>query len=596
MGLILRTGMHGWRNNLRRINKMKKTVSIFLVSILLCSIGSLGGCSKESGGVKIDPTKSQIYIGNYDGGVGSAWLSEIAKNFESKHVNTPFEEGKTGVQVIIDNSKNNDGGTLASLINTSNNEIWFTEQVAYYSLLNSGVLLDITDWVTEDFEEYDLTTDEVNGAVSVSIEDKLEENNRNYFKTPTSLGEKGEKYYGLPFYDAFYSMFYDIDLFEENNLFMKDGGGWCIKETDVKSKGPDNILGTEDDGLPATYDEFFSLMTRMKLVGVTPFVWSGAYIAYVSKAMVNLWADYEGYEQMMLNVTLEGDAKSLVDVDAAGNIIPYNAGEAMGITNENAYLLSKQEGRYHALRFLREVMNDADNINVRSFQSSFTHLNAQDAFLYPRYVPNMENCAILIDGTWWESEATATFNTLSTTNASASKTQRRFGILPLPKATADKVGEKTTLYNMNSSACMVSYNVKPAKYELIKQFIQYLHSNEGLSIFNRVTSMTRPFDYTLESEQLEQMSHYGKTLYEYTKNADIVYPLNSQNKMFLNNETYFNAAYSWSWNSIVNKETIDWGSLPETFKNKKSMTAATYFNGLYEYQQTYWSTFKSYFN
>ncbi len=581
---------------------MKKFLATMMGALSLCTVALSAACNPvmappgQSSIKPIDTAKSQIFIGNYDGGVGTAWLNAIAEKFEAKFAETPFEKDKKGVQVIIESSKNNDGGTIASVINTSQNEVWFTEQVYYYSLLNSGALADITDMVTEKYENYDLADDEVDGEVLTSIEDRLETNNRNYFKTPASLGDKGNKYYGLPFYDAFYTMFYDIQLFEDNNLFMKEGGGWCTKETDVKSKGPDGAADTYDDGLPATYEEFYELMTRMKLMGVTPFVWSGTYIAYLAKAMVRFWADYEGYDQMQLNVSLNGNATSLVDVANDGTITPYNSGNPVEINNANAYLLQKQEGKYHAIRFLREVMNDAKNINTRSFQSSFSHLNAQDAFLYARYTPSMAQNAILVDGTWWESEATATFNTLAAQNASASKQNRKFGILPLPKATADKVGEKATLYNMNASCCLVSKNMSESKRELIKEFIQFVHSNEGLSIFNATTSMTRPFEYTIEDEYWKNMSYYGQSLYEYTKAADIVYPLNSGNAMFLDNETFFNAAYNWSFTSVINGQTIDTASLPNTLKNSPSLSAATYFNGLYTYNQTYWATFKNYLN
>ena len=579
---------------------MKKIVATMMGLLSLCTVclSGCGGTTNTPPGVdpieQVDKNKSQIYIGNYDGGVGSAWINAVKEKFEAKYAETSFESGKKGVQIITENSKNNDGGTIASLINTSQNEVWFTEQVYYYSLLNSNCLLDITDMVTEKYEQYDRANDGVDGKVATSIEDRMEATNRNYFKTPTSLGDKGDKYYGLPFYEAFYTMFYDIQLFEENNLFMKEGGGYCTKESDVKSKGPDGKAGTYDDGLPATYDEFYALMTRMKLMDITPFVWSGAYITYLAKAMVNFWADYEGFEQMQLNVSLNGTATSLVNVADDGSVTPYDSGETV-INNANAYLLQKQEGKYQALKFLREVMNDADNMNTRSFQSSFSHLNAQDAFLYPRYNPSMEQNAILVDGTWWESEATSTFNTLvDGGNEGASKQDRKFGILPIPKATEAKVGEKATLYNMNSSACVVSKTVKPEKYELIKKFIQYVHSNEGLSIFNSVTSMTRPFEYTIENDMWNNMSYYGQSLYEYTKNADIVYPLNSGDAMFLDNETFFNAAYNWSFTSIISGQTVVTSDMPSRFKNYPSMTAAQYFNGMYDYNQKYWSTFNGY--
>lgn len=72
---------------------MKKILAALLV-VCLCVI-PFTGCRRA--GVTIDDTKTQLYIANYDGGVGTDWLNEAAERFSSAYESESFESGKTGV-------------------------------------------------------------------------------------------------------------------------------------------------------------------------------------------------------------------------------------------------------------------------------------------------------------------------------------------------------------------------------------------------------------------------------------------------------------------------------------------------------------------
>ena len=59
---------------------MKKTLSI-LLGLLLCF--SMVACKRDFGHTeKIDPKRTQLYVFNYDGGVGTEWLYDIKARFE----------------------------------------------------------------------------------------------------------------------------------------------------------------------------------------------------------------------------------------------------------------------------------------------------------------------------------------------------------------------------------------------------------------------------------------------------------------------------------------------------------------------------------
>ena len=83
---------------------MKKITKIALPVVALLSVALTTGC----GGRKTDtddPTKTNIHIHNYNGGIGSEWLSNAVARFETKFADYSFEEGKTGVKVHMTNNK-----------------------------------------------------------------------------------------------------------------------------------------------------------------------------------------------------------------------------------------------------------------------------------------------------------------------------------------------------------------------------------------------------------------------------------------------------------------------------------------------------------
>lgn len=77
---------------------MKKLLTLLLSMVLF--VAPLIGCGGGSG---IDKNKTQLYIGVFEGGIGTDYLQTIIDQFEKDPVisNTSFESGKTGVQVIF---------------------------------------------------------------------------------------------------------------------------------------------------------------------------------------------------------------------------------------------------------------------------------------------------------------------------------------------------------------------------------------------------------------------------------------------------------------------------------------------------------------
>ena len=85
---------------------MKKTKIICLILSVLLSVTSLTACgTRGGGGQEIDETKSLLNIGVFEDGVGSFFVDEYIEDFVEYYKNTPFEDGKMGVQVLKEAKK-----------------------------------------------------------------------------------------------------------------------------------------------------------------------------------------------------------------------------------------------------------------------------------------------------------------------------------------------------------------------------------------------------------------------------------------------------------------------------------------------------------
>ena len=63
--------------------------------------------------------------------------------FEEFYAEESFEDGKKGVQVLIDNNQYT-GFNFINNLSESYNSVFFTENVMYYDFVNKGLFEDIT--------------------------------------------------------------------------------------------------------------------------------------------------------------------------------------------------------------------------------------------------------------------------------------------------------------------------------------------------------------------------------------------------------------------------------------------------------------------
>lgn len=546
---------------------MKKLAK--LICLIICTaiaVVPFAGC-RDQGGETVDYTKTQLRVGTFDGGFKTEWLNAAKVRFQEHYKDYEFEEGKKGVQIHITPSRSYGTAGFVDTIKGSKDEVFFVEQVDYRNMINKGVILDVTDAITAPLSEYGETE---------SIEDKMYKEDVDFY----GVGEGADKkYYGIPFYEATYGIQYDIDLFEQDNLYFAaegvgDSKGFVKSISTKRGNGPDGIEGTYDDGLPATYEDFFKLCDKISSSGKVPIIWAGNVQHYISAFMMSLWADYEGLDQAMLNYTFDGEATNLVsNIDANGKVTTYSE----KINNKNGYKLMEQAGRYYALDFMERIVDKKDvyyNENI-CFSGSQSHTGAQTSFLRSRFNNSQQDIAMLIDGTWWYNEAGRVFDEMSGTPGASAK-ERRIGLMPLPKADKDRLGA-FTYYQCYMTEAVIKANTPANIIPVAKEFLKFCHTNESLSEFTTITSTTKPYKYTLEDKHLDSISHYGKSLHDLHSAANVVEPW-SNNSLFLKGYDEFVDAGK-RWNTKMGSSSYN---TPSTAL-RSGISAKDYFNGLKDY-------------
>ncbi len=492
--------------NTQKKLKIKRILTVALSAIMtIASLGSIAACKQPdigTGNKPIDTSKTQLNIGVYNGGLGFAWVREVATKFEEYYAETSFEPNKKGVQISIDPQKdtfltsallpNLKAGTAAA------NDIYYTcsNYYDYADSTSSGVVLDVSDMLAEKVYDDNGELAEDKNTATKSILDKMDP----FFVENYKYSDG--KYYGWPFEDGVGGLVYDVDLFEEN--------GWKV---------------------PETMEEFSTLLDTMLLYNVTPYTFSaGAGLFYTTWLTSSVIAQYEGQEAANMNLTYSGTYSGNRNIDANGYITTadgtkvlvgnqdfHGSYDEVEITPENAYLLADQQGKYEALKFLELLTAKSEYYSANAYLKSQTHLDAQTEFVYStQYAEEgkTNRIAMLLDGDWWENEARENFNTMGS-GANASRYGygvRNFNIMPIPYMEGQK-SEQRMLYSFNGGR-IAFINKNTAVPDVAKKFVQFQHQNSCLSIFTGATGSVLPYDYDLLPSDEARMTKFARNVWD----------------------------------------------------------------------------------
>ena len=535
----------------------KLNISKYLVLASSFTLLGLTSCKKKNQmSHSTEDGKAIINIGTYDGGVGYEWINTICAHFNEQfkdYSDSQLESlGLKGVEFRVDANESYYGENLESGLTA---DLYFTEMVDYAYYARKGLFLDISDIITSDLADC---------GDSGTIADKLDANFKNFLTCIDG------KYFGLPFYEGFYNLIYDVDLFDKEQLFFDEDGaiGQTSSSTSL-SKGPDNVAGTWDDGLPRTYDEFDVLMDNLS-GDYTPIVLTGGTTSYVNRYIQNHFVNYEGKEQSLLNYTFNGTAKNL----AVEETTTKEASPTAITSYSNGYELQRQLGKYHALDFLKNHMMNG------SLKTASNHKEAQKDFVSTKYGNNRKDYAygLIVEGSWWENEASTYLK--ADESRGGGKLNRRFGVLPVPKVSNDELGQKQTVISLNSSFCFVAANtVYP---ELSKKVMKFFHTNKSLSSFTTSTSATRAFSYSIEDSDAPNCSYFAHQLIEMKKTCDIVYPYSSDSHVLDKKKNFSMDKYPWSIGLGIS-------NVFDQFVNNRE-TPLSYFGKMYTYAKQWWNS------
>ena len=208
---------------------------------------------------------------------------------------------------------------------------------------------------------------------------------------------------------------------------------------------------------------------------------------------------------------------------------------------------------------------------------STSHLGAQSNFLKSRFTGS-QPVGMFVDGTWWYNEAGTVFNEMGSISG-AGPTERRIGVMPLPKPDASYVEKDLGEAVFASSwitEVVVKSGIKESLLDCAETFFKYVHTDEALSQFARYGNGVRPFEYQLAEEDEDFTSYYAKNQLEILRTAKIVSPY-SKSKIALNYASQIHVNY----NSIVTNskgQDQSYGFVVNAFKD--GYNAKDFFNGL----------------
>lgn len=542
---------------------MKKIITLLLSLVMLCM--PLVACSPKDETEKIDPNRTQLYIGIYEGGWGREWIDEMKKAFEDKYPE---------VQLMIEGKKDEfTNDNLKASIESGQYDMYFSTASPSDFVANESVnnkLMDITEAVTTPLTEYGETR---------SIEDKMDPFMQTYMKASNNSG----KYYTIPMYTSYYNIVYDVDLFEERGLYFDDNGNFTtgINGAPAKWAGQDGKKGTFDDGLPVTWTDFKKMLAKMVENNICPFVFGSNVSGYRADYLTTVWANYEGKENFELNYTFDG-----VDTSLQGTDVDEKTGKTgLKITEENGYELQRQPGKKYALEMAEYIIRN-NLFYSDSFLSSFDYLMAQDTYIYSklRETEGQQRIAMLIEGGWWENEAKGSIEELIATKGDE-YANRRFGIMTVPRF--DGGDTRKTLYSVTgNSVVLIRKNAKQADWAT--KFLRFSTTDENLRLYTRMTGSTRAYDYELTDDDLKQMSYYKQSLWDIFNDDEtgLVYCY-GPSKISMNNAAYFRG--DWAWR-VTNASGRTYNEPTTAFQQYDTLTAQEYFDGLYAYHKDHWSS------
>lgn len=493
---------------------MKHVMALGLAAVMSGSLLSMTACGgREDVGTTIDKTKTQLTVSVYEGGFGVEWFYDVKAKFEAAYASKSYEDGKTGIEIIPDTGK-----TLGREFSWQKTkaQVVVTEQMTtemFLQMIAKGEVMKLDDVMTS-----------ILAQDGISLKQDILDVLKMY----------DGSIYQIPHYEGGGGIVYDKDVFNENNLYISSNGGWTNASGDL-SVGADGIADTADDGLPATYKEFYNLCQTMTTRNITPFIIAGeAKAFYCDFIPVRASMTYNGREETSAFVEFDGTQATYITetTENADAFFGYDVQTATAeITPDNGYLVKQTPGALYGYEMLSHLL-EKKWYDTKGWASTVSHLDAQELFL--KSDKNGSPIAMLIDGTWWECEATDVFNRMSNNNPASpySKSNRNFGWMAFPTKvdetdTNNSTDSLLTLDNMRAFM-MVRAGISSGLETAAKDFLKFCYTPENMEAYTATTGTTRPFTYSISQETKNALTPFQQEIWWMHENEQFVYPNVSQ--------------------------------------------------------------------
>ena len=497
--------------------KIFKKIMVVLFAAAF-SLSSFAACAEQgqTGGGGGDPTKTQLKIGVYNGGLGWTWASTLAKKFEEKYADVHFEEGKTGVDVQISPGQKTryEPDPLITNIQSGKytQDIFYTAATNHWDFYEKGVAADITDVLTEKVydESGNLASD---GNGTMSIYDKMDPYFQKGFK------ESDGKYHGFPYMDSIVGIVYDHDLLTSRGILHEDADG---NVTDY----------------PKTYAEFQEMLDEIQQSGMIGLTYSAQDASFYTTCVYSaLVAQNEGIDAAQLNLTYGGEegtdytfpkgAFSASELEEIGGTETAE-GQTVKITAANAYLLSHQPGKLDAMEFVEMLFSGGmQYLDPKVSFATQSYSETQKSFINSEKLSQeqpdkAQPIAMIVEGEWWENEARQHFIDMGTAfgENKYGYGKRDFRFMPLPFS--DDAKSDKEVYHSLSSGSIAFVNANSEHKDLAALWIQFSLQESSLEAFTLETGAVLGYDYDLSAEQKAELTPFARNVYEIRKERDNV--------------------------------------------------------------------------
>ena len=344
--------------------------------------------------------------------------------------------------------------------------------------------------------------------------------------------------------------------------------------------------------MPATYDQFFTLLEEIKKDNCTPFQFPGASQDYFAWMMAGLAADSMGYDQFMLNYNFSGNAELVKTETINWDTLDYET-EQVEITAQNAYELARQPGILNAVNFAERLLQNRTNYDVnKSLSGSFKITQSQLEFVRNPTVSSQKNVAIMLDGFWWENEASASFKETYGSNATKHDADMEYKVMPLPKATTEDIGSENVVVAALDTYCFIKANIDPAKIDVATKFLQFVHTDAQMAEFTQMTSLTKPYDYKVD---VENLTSFAQSMIEMMDASRVALPMDS-NELYEYSPADFRLVRFMRAKYAPEKDDTDGIAdvLTRMTNGKYEYSAKDYFNGIVSYRKNFqWDEYKA---